>query len=194
VRVVYARTATLADFDGMVALWKAAGLRFRVEPVAEELATVLEHDPDLVLVVEDGGSIVASVLGTWDGRRGWVNRLATHPGHRGRGLARLLITELETRLRAKGCRKVTCSSSRTTRPLSPGTSASATAAKTSSSWTNSCSPSGQELEPFHVASHQQGRPRTCAGAPVGPVGYAQVTCGTGWLRPGDLWDRLATPR
>jgi len=106
VRVVYARTATLADFDGMVALWKAAGLRFRVEPVAEELATVLEHDPDLVLVVEDGGSVVASVLGTWDGRRGWVNRLATHPGHRGRGLARLLVTELETRLRAKGCRKV----------------------------------------------------------------------------------------
>jgi len=103
---VHARTATLADFDGLVALWKAAGLRLRLEPLAEELASVLERDPDLVLVVEDGGSIVASVLGTWDGRRGWVNRLATHPGHRGRGLARLLVTELETRLRAKGCRKL----------------------------------------------------------------------------------------
>lgn len=101
-----ARTATLADFDGLVALWKGAGLRLRLEPLMEELASVLERDPDLVLVVEDGGSIVASVLGTWDGRRGWVNRLATHPGHQGRGLARLLITELERRLRAKGCRKV----------------------------------------------------------------------------------------
>jgi len=103
---VHARTATLADFEGLVALWRAAGLRLRLEPVAEELASVLERDPELVLVVEDGGSIVASVLGTWDGRRGWVNRLATHPGHRGRGLARLLITELEARLRAKGCRKL----------------------------------------------------------------------------------------
>jgi len=103
---VHARTATLADFEGLVALWRAAGLRLRLEPVAEELASVLERDPELVLVVEDGGSIVASVLGTWDGRRGWVNRLATHPGHRGRGLARLLITELEARLRDKGCRKL----------------------------------------------------------------------------------------
>lgn len=103
---MHARTATLADFEGLVALWRAAGLRLRLEPVAEELASVLERDPELVLVVEDGGSIVASVLGTWDGRRGWVNRLATHPGHRGRGLARLLITELEARLRAKGCRKL----------------------------------------------------------------------------------------
>jgi len=103
---VHARTATLADFEGLVALWRAAGLRLRLEPVAEELASVLERDPELVLGVEDGGSIVASVLGTWDGRRGWVNRLATHPGHRGRGLARLLITELEARLRAKGCRKL----------------------------------------------------------------------------------------
>ena len=103
---MHARTATLADFEGLVALWRAAGLRLRLEPVAEELASVLERDPELVLGVEDGGSIVASVLGTWDGRRGWVNRLATHPGHRGRGLARLLITELEARLRAKGCRKL----------------------------------------------------------------------------------------
>jgi ribosomal protein S18 acetylase RimI-like enzyme len=103
---VHARSATLGDFDGLVALWKAAGLRMRLEPLAEELASVLARDPELVMVVEDGGAIVASVLGTWDGRRGWVNRLATHPGHRGRGLARLLITELEERLRAKGCRKL----------------------------------------------------------------------------------------
>jgi len=99
-------TASLADLDGLVALWTAVGLRFRHDLVAEELAGVLERDPDLVLVVEEGGTIIASVLGTWDGRRGWVTRLATHPDHRGRGLALQLVTELEERLRAKGCRKL----------------------------------------------------------------------------------------
>ena len=101
-----ARSASLADLDGLAALWAAAGLRFRPEQLADEVVGVLRHDAGLALVIEDGGAIVASVLGTFDGRRGWVNRLATHPDHRGRGLAQLLVAELETRLRSRGCRKL----------------------------------------------------------------------------------------
>lgn len=52
---------------------------------------MLERDPDLVIVVEADGALIASVMGTYDGRRGWVNRLATHPDHRERGLARRLL-------------------------------------------------------------------------------------------------------
>ena len=47
-----------------------------------------------------------AVLGTFDGRRGWVNRLATRPGRRGQGHASAVLAELERRLGAKGCRKV----------------------------------------------------------------------------------------
>lgn len=46
------------------------------------------------------------MLGTFDGRRGWVNRLATRADQRGRGLASAVLAELELRLAMKGCRKV----------------------------------------------------------------------------------------
>jgi ribosomal protein S18 acetylase RimI-like enzyme len=42
------------------------------------------------------------VLGTHDGRKGWINRLAVAPAYQRRGIAGLLIGELETRLEALG--------------------------------------------------------------------------------------------
>ena len=100
------RTAELADAPSLIELWTAAGLKFRPGQVAAELATVLVHDPDLVLIAEDADGLTAAVLGTFDGRRGWVNRLATRPGRRGQGHASAVLAELERRLGAKGCRKV----------------------------------------------------------------------------------------
>ena len=89
-----------------MALWTAAGLKFIADEVPAELAGVLAVNPDLVLVAEDDSGVIAAVLGTFDGRRGWVNRLATRPGSRGLGHARAILSELERRMAAKGCRKV----------------------------------------------------------------------------------------
>jgi ribosomal protein S18 acetylase RimI-like enzyme len=100
------RAATAADAASLTALWTAAGLKFRPDDVAAELAAVLARDPELVLVAEDETGLAATVFGTFDGRRGWVNKLATRPGRRGQGLAIALLAELESRLAAKGCRKI----------------------------------------------------------------------------------------
>jgi ribosomal protein S18 acetylase RimI-like enzyme len=100
------RTAEQADVATLIELWTAAGLKFRPGQVAAELAAVLARDPDLVLIAEDTGGVAAAVLGTFDGRRGWVNRLATRPGRRGQGHASAVLAELERRLAAKGCHKV----------------------------------------------------------------------------------------
>jgi ribosomal protein S18 acetylase RimI-like enzyme len=100
------RPASVADATSLIELWSAAGLRFRAEDVPAELDAVLARDPDLVLVAEDAHGLAAAVLGTFDGRRGWVNRLATRPGRRGQGHATAILAELERRLGAKGCRKI----------------------------------------------------------------------------------------
>jgi len=50
------RTAELADAPSLIELWTAAGLKFRPGQVAAELATVLVHDPDLVLIAEDAAA------------------------------------------------------------------------------------------------------------------------------------------
>ena len=46
------------------------------------------------------------MFGSYDGRRGWVHRLATRPDRRGQGIATALVAELERRLCAAGCPKV----------------------------------------------------------------------------------------
>jgi ribosomal protein S18 acetylase RimI-like enzyme len=101
------RAATTDDGARLVALWAAAGLLFRAEHVDRELTAVLARDPDLVLIEQDEtGALTGAVFGTFDGRRGWVNRLATRPDQQGRGIATRLLAELERRLLAKGCAKI----------------------------------------------------------------------------------------
>lgn len=99
------RTASISDVAGLTNLWTASGLVFDPLAARDELVAVLNLHPELVLVDEQDGELLASVLGTYDGRRGWVNRLCTHPAHRGQGRASALVAELERRLSARGCKK-----------------------------------------------------------------------------------------
>ena len=73
----------------------------------DELRGTLKHGPDLLLVADDvGAGVVGVVLGTFDGRRGWIHRLAVHPDHRRKGLATSLVGELEQRLATRGARRI----------------------------------------------------------------------------------------
>ncbi|MEV4812082.1 GNAT family N-acetyltransferase [Micromonospora avicenniae] len=91
------------DYDAVAELWKSAG---RDVLPREELETKLLRDPQLFLVAEAGETVVGVVLGTYDGRRGWILRLAVDPARRRQGVATGLIGELELRFAALGCPRV----------------------------------------------------------------------------------------
>jgi len=95
------------DYDAVLAVWQAGGpgLHVGFSDTREEVAKKLTHDPDLFLIVEEQAKIVGAVVGGFDGRRGLVYHLAVLPEHRGHGLGTALLTELESRLKAKGCLK-----------------------------------------------------------------------------------------
>ena len=103
-REVTVREFSLEDYDGVVGLWTAAGLSFRPNgrDRRDRVAAELERGVAVFLVAESAGRLVGTVLGTHDGRKGWINRLAVAPDCRRRGIGRLLVEEVEARLEALG--------------------------------------------------------------------------------------------
>ena len=92
-----------ADFSAVTDVRRAAG---RDVLAAEELHATLEHEPGLMLVARVSGKVAGVVLGTYDGRRGWIHRLAVHPTNRRAGLASALVGELEQRFRDRGAPRI----------------------------------------------------------------------------------------
>ncbi len=87
-----------------MALWQAAG--GMTAPSFEEVERKLDRDPELFLVAVEAEAVVGVVMGSYDGRRGWIFRLAVHPCHRRQGIGRALVEELERRYDAMGVRRI----------------------------------------------------------------------------------------
>jgi len=100
------REFQISDYAQVKALWRTGGLIIGRSDSQRGLRQKLERDADLFLVAQENNRIVGVVMGCWDGRRGWINRLAVAPDQQGKGLGSLLVTEVEKRLKAKGCEKV----------------------------------------------------------------------------------------
>lgn len=99
------REFILDDYDAACALWQDAGpgLGIGRSDTRAEIAKKLQRDPDLFLVAEDCDTIVGTVIGGFDGRRGLVYHLAVDHAYRRRGIGKMLMEEVERRLKAKGC-------------------------------------------------------------------------------------------
>lgn len=95
------------DRAEVVGLWQ---LVFAGDPPWNDPTKMLDQrgarDRELFLVARVEQSLVATVVGGYDGVRGWMYHVATHPNFRRLGIARLLIQELEMRLARLGCVKL----------------------------------------------------------------------------------------
>ena len=100
------RPYRLEDEASLVELWDRCGLLRAWNDPRKDIARKLRVQPDLFLVGTIDGTIVASVMGGYDGHRGWINYLAVDPDLRRRGLARALMAEVEAQLRVRGCPKI----------------------------------------------------------------------------------------
>ena len=98
------REMTIDDYDSVTAVWKKAQLEYRPRgrDRRDRIRREMERDTAVFLVARAGEEIVGVVLGTHDGRRAWINRLAVVPEYQHRGIARLLVSEVERRVEALG--------------------------------------------------------------------------------------------
>jgi RimJ/RimL family protein N-acetyltransferase len=103
----FLRPISLDDLPEMMALWRAAALQISPTDSAHGLRRHLALSGNLAWVLcNSQGTIIGTLLGSDDGRRGWINHLAIHPDAQGHGHGHRLITAVTTRLKAQGCEKV----------------------------------------------------------------------------------------
>lgn len=100
------REFRITDYERVLALWRRVGLIIRPGDDLESIRLKLQRDSDLFLVSEENQVIIGVVMGAWDGRRGWINRLAIDPAFQRRGVATRMLEEVEARLSQKGAKKV----------------------------------------------------------------------------------------
>ena len=100
------RAVVAEDHPQLLAQWQQAPeICVREDDAFAPFCRYLSRNPELSVLLEMDGQIVASVLAGHDGRRGYLQHLLVQAQWRGRGLAKRLLNEVLTRLAAQGISK-----------------------------------------------------------------------------------------
>ena len=100
------RAFDIEDQAAVIELWRACALVVPWNDPAKDIARQLKVDADLFLVGESRGEFVATVMGGYEGHRGWINYLAVSPQHQRKGYGREIMEFVEQRIQLKGCPKI----------------------------------------------------------------------------------------
>lgn len=97
-----------SDIARVVDFWASIGEAPHLGDDPRSLGLLRTRNSTTLLLVEEERTyrIAGTVLGAFDGRRGWIYRLVVDPGMRRRGIARKLMRRVEEELAAVGCPKV----------------------------------------------------------------------------------------
>ncbi len=91
-----------SDVELVLRLWVESEAEPSHTDDADSLGRLITHDPSALIVAEDDGRLVGTVIAAWDGWRGSIYRLVVAPSHRRHGLGSRLLDEAEARLVATG--------------------------------------------------------------------------------------------
>ncbi len=94
------------DQDQVVDLWNRCGLAVSWNDPKKDITRKLMVGRDLFLVCVEKGKIIGSVMGGYEGHRGWINYLAVCPNHQRQGIGRQLMSIIEVKMKKRGCPKI----------------------------------------------------------------------------------------
>ena len=100
------RPFEVADTATVIALWERTGLTRPWNNPARDIERKMQVAPELFLVGHVNEELVVTVMGGYEGHRGWANYLAVDASCQGQGYGRLIMSHLEKRLLALGCPKL----------------------------------------------------------------------------------------
>lgn len=94
------------DQEAVIQLWKRCGLVAAHNDPQKDISRKLEVNPELFLVGELNGQLVASVMGGYEGHRGWLNYLAVSPEQRKQGYGKKMVEKVEQLVLQRGGPKI----------------------------------------------------------------------------------------
>jgi ribosomal protein S18 acetylase RimI-like enzyme len=96
-----------ADEPAVIALWRESlPITAPHHDPATSIRNKLAVERDLFFVAVVEGAVVGTVMGGYDGHRGWVYSVAVKATHRRTGVGTALLRRLEQALAERGCLKV----------------------------------------------------------------------------------------
>lgn len=98
------RPATASDLDGGLSFWRRPQRQRTAPTRLTGLRLLLGHDTDALILADEAGELVGSVIASWDGWRCHVYRLAIRPD-RHHGIGRALLNTAERRFVLLGGRR-----------------------------------------------------------------------------------------
>ena len=103
---LFIRPFQTEDEAAVVSLWQLCELTVPWNNPYKDIARKLKVQPELFLVGMLDSLLIATVMGGYDGHRGWINYLAVHPDFQGLGYAQQMMVNVESELRKIGCPKI----------------------------------------------------------------------------------------
>ncbi|MEU8984711.1 GNAT family N-acetyltransferase [Streptomyces sp. NPDC048309] len=99
------RAAAPDDLDTVLAFWKAAAEGASISDDRDGVERLVARDPQALILAEDGGELVGTVIAGFDGWRCHLYRLAVHPQRRRLGIGSALLVAAEERFVRLGGRR-----------------------------------------------------------------------------------------
>ncbi len=104
------RKMTLSDYDSVITLWNEGNIPCRPQgrDSRKNITAQLLQPTCYFLVAEIDKKIIGAIVGTHDGRKGWINRLVVAPTYQKKGIAKRLVEDVEHYFTSLGIDIVAC--------------------------------------------------------------------------------------
>ena len=95
------REITISDHEKLIIFWKKNYFISEMDS-KEKLKLFLSKNPNLSILAEDNKNIVGTALGSFDGRRGYVQKVVVDVSFRKKGLGKKLVEKVVNKLKLLG--------------------------------------------------------------------------------------------